>query len=54
MLRRADLANQRISVVYRLPMIAKRLDCMVLDNGEEGNQGATIVELKQWSETEPA
>lgn len=53
-LRLADLTNQGISIEYRLPMTSKRLDCMVLGYDEEGNPGATIVELKQWSECAPA
>jgi hypothetical protein len=44
-----ELDDHAVVLEYQLPLTSRRLDCMVLGCDGKGNDGAVIVELKQWS-----
>ncbi|HUR62019.1 MAG TPA: DUF2075 domain-containing protein [Candidatus Thermoplasmatota archaeon] len=50
----AGLSRQGILIEYRLPMNSKRIDCIVTGRSHALRDSATIVELKQWEETQAA
>ena len=50
----ARLTDQGIALEYQLPQTSKRLDCLITGHDEAGKRNAVIVELKQWSATEPS
>jgi uncharacterized protein len=50
----AKLHDHGVLVEYQLPLTSKRLDCLICGKDKDGKANAVIIELKQWSATEPA
>ncbi|MBC5992429.1 DUF2075 domain-containing protein [Pontibacter cellulosilyticus] len=50
----ARLYDHGVLVEYQLPLTSKRLDCLICGKDKHGTPNAVIIELKQWSESEPA
>jgi DUF2075 family protein len=48
------LVQQGIILEYQLPLSSLRLDCMITGMSNHNEPHAVIVELKQWSTTEPS
>ena len=48
-----DLKENMMILEYELPYSSKRIDCMLFGSGSEG-QNVLLVELKQWSKTDPS
>lgn len=44
----ADLMDHGVLLEYQLPLMSKRLDCMICGLNREKEENAIIVELKQW------
>jgi len=53
-IQRSDLTDHGILLEYQLPLMSRRLDCMITGTQPDGQEQAVIVELKQWEESEPA
>ncbi|MGZ5719196.1 MAG: DNA/RNA helicase domain-containing protein, partial [Burkholderiales bacterium] len=53
-LKRSELDDHGIILEMQLPLTSLRLDCMVTGTDSKGEDGAVIVELKQWSDAWPA
>lgn len=51
---KAKLHDHGVLVEYQLPLTSKRLDCLICGKDYLGVENAVIIELKQWSSTEPA
>ncbi|MSW97771.1 MAG: peptidase S24, partial [Actinobacteria bacterium] len=51
---KAGLGEQGIIIEYQLPQSSKRLDVMLTGANDAGQDSATIIELKQWEDCQPA
>jgi uncharacterized protein len=45
---RANLTDQGVILEYQLPLTSKRLDCLICGKRSSSEDGAVIIELKQW------
>ena len=50
----SNLLDHGVLVEYQLPLTSKRLDCMFCGKDGDGQDGAVIVELKQWEGCRPS
>jgi hypothetical protein len=50
----AGLLDHGVLLEYQLPLTSKRLDCLICGNDARQEPRAVIIELKQWSKTEPS
>lgn len=48
------LHDHGILLEYQMPMTSKRLDCLISGKDIDNHDRAVIIELKQWSHTEPS
>jgi DUF2075 family protein len=51
---KAELLDHGVVLEYQLPLSSKRLDCMITGKESPTQDGAVIVELKQWDKCDPA
>jgi hypothetical protein len=49
----AGLVDNGIMLEYELPLTSLRLDCIICGRDSQAEDRAVIIELKQWSDTEP-
>ena len=50
----ANLMEHGVILEYQLPLCSRRLDCMISGRDSDKHDNAIIIELKQWSKTEPS
>ena len=50
----AGLLDHGVLLEYQLPLTSKRLDCLICGTDSRQEARAVIIELKQWSRTEPS
>lgn len=50
----AHLVDHGIILEYQLPLTSKRLDCLICGQNKKKEDGAVIIELKQWDKCEEA
>lgn len=48
------LHDHGVLVEYQLPLTSKRLDCLICGKDSSGTANAVIIELKQWSSSQPS
>lgn len=49
--RNAGLKDNGVILEYKLPLISKRLNCIVTGKSKENNDEALVIELKEWHKT---
>ncbi|GGF27446.1 DUF2075 domain-containing protein [Hymenobacter cavernae] len=52
--KKASLLDHGVLLEYQLPLTSKRLDCLICGHDAQQQRQAVIIELKQWSETQPS
>lgn len=50
----AQLFDHGVLLEYQLPLTSKRLDCLICGQDDQQQSQAVIIELKQWSATQPS
>jgi hypothetical protein len=50
----AGLLDHGVLLEYQLPLTSRRLDCLISGKDSHQDLRAVIIELKQWSRTEPS
>ena len=50
----ADLTDHGVILEYQLPLMSRRLDCMICGKDKEKRENAIIIELKQWDKCRDA
>jgi DUF2075 family protein len=50
----AGLLDHGVLLEYQLPLTSKRLDCLICGHDAQQQSQAVIIELKQWSDSQPS
>jgi hypothetical protein len=50
----AGLLDHGVLLEYQLPLTSKRLDCLICGHDAQHQRQAVIIELKQWSDSQPS